>query len=314
MNKDESKSNTDIRDYSPKRMFVSIFTILVLLSASVILIIMYTDDNSNGELITSGSCGDDLEYTLKVDFESKKGTLIIEGIGPMYDWRSESHPDDAPWFKNVKHANLVSVSIGNGVTTIGDYAFSGCSGLTGSLNLPSGITYIGINAFNGCSKITGMLNLPSSITDIGSGAFYGCSGLTGTLTIPGSIKTIGLHTFENCTGIRNIMICDGVNIVDSFAFRNCKSLTFLTIPKSVTSIDRFAFDGCTFYCEDGITKITDNSQLPGFSYRGDSPDKLIRCDTPQPQNDNTALTIGIVIGVIIVIALIGGAIFFMKKK
>ena len=101
------------------------------------------------------------------------------------------------------------------VTSIGAYAFQGCSGFTGSLTIPNSLTLIGYNAFEGCSGFTGSLTIPNSVTSIGNYAFYGCSSFTGSLTIPNSVTSIGDCAFKNCSGFTGS----------------------LTIPNSVTSIE-----------------------------------------------------------------------------
>ncbi len=83
---------------------------------------------------------------------------------------------------------LTSVTIGNGVTSIGNYAFEGCSGLT-SVTIPDSVTSIGKSAFYNCSGLTSV-TIPDSVTSIGQWAFDGCSGLT-SVTIPDSVTSIG---------------------------------------------------------------------------------------------------------------------------
>ena len=65
---------------------------------------------------------------------------------------------------------------GKPVTSIGDSAFAGCSGLT-SVTIPWGVTSIGEYTFRGCSSLTSV-TIPESVTSIGERAFYGCSNLT----------------------------------------------------------------------------------------------------------------------------------------
>ena len=74
------------------------------------------------------------------------------------------------------------------VTSIGDHAFWGCSGLT-SVTIPSSVTSIGDDAFYGCRGLTSV-TIPSSVTSIGVWAFYNCRGLT-SVTIPSSVTSIG---------------------------------------------------------------------------------------------------------------------------
>ena len=130
---------------------------------------------------------------------------------------------------------------------LGDYAFSGCSGLT-SLTLPSCVTSIGRGAFHGCWKLTS-LTIPSGVTSIGYSAFRGCSGLT-SLTIPSGVTSIDSEAFRGCSGLTSLTIHSGVTSIGNYAFQDCSGLTSLTIPSGVTSIGGYAFYGCS-----GLTSI-----------------------------------------------------------
>ena len=173
------------------------------------------------------------------------------------------------------------ITISNSVTSIGNSAFSDCSGLT-SITIPNNVTSIGYRAFYGCSGLMSIMvesgnkiydsrnkcnaiietntntlivgcqntTIPNSVTGIGNSAFSGCSGLT-SITIPNSVTSIGNSAFTGCSGLTSITIPNSVTSIGENAFYGCIGLTSVTIGNSVTSIGDGAFEDCS-----ALTSIT----------------------------------------------------------
>lgn len=157
------------------------------------------------------------------------------------------------------------IIIPNSITSIGEEAFRGCSGIT-SITIPDSVTRIGKGAFNRCSGIksitipdsvksiggyaffrcTGLssIEIPDSVSSIGDGAFDTCYGLK-SVTIGSSVTYLGWGAFKNCYGLRSITIPGSVTSINPEEFQYCDSLTSIDIPNSVTEIGKYAFNGCT---------------------------------------------------------------------
>ena len=133
------------------------------------------------------------------------------------------------------------------VTSIGDRAFYGCSGLTSAI-IGNSVKSIGESAFDSCSGLTSV-TIGNSVKSIGEGAFRYCSGLT-SVTIPNSVTFIGEDAFSDCSGLTSVTIGNSVTSIGQEAFCGCSGLTSVTIPNSVTSIGEIAFYGCS-----GLTKL-----------------------------------------------------------
>ena len=225
----------------------------------------------------SGRCGDSITWTL-----DDSGNLTLSGSGEMWNYGIVTSP--------FKDYGIKTVTIGDGITSIGDYAFYSCRGLTEltlpnsvtSIGNPNSVTSIGNSAFGGCSgleKITvdggnkrydsrdncnsiietgtntlivGCKNsvIPNSVTSIGDGAFRGCSGLT-ELILPNSVTSIGEYAFYYCSELTELTLPNSVTSIGWYAFQGCTGLTELTLPNSVTSIGGCAFEGCN-----GLTELT----------------------------------------------------------
>ena len=185
----------------------------------------------------TGTCGANLKWKL-----TDEGVLTITGTGEMQNWE-DRHA--RPWSPN---SNIKQVIIGDGVTTIGDYAFSYYSSLT-SITIPNSVTDIGSHAFFSCEALTS-ITIPNGVTDIGSAAFASCKALT-SITIPNSVTDIGSHAFSSCSSLISVTIPNSVTTIGTYAFFGCRSLTSITIPNSVTTIGSNAFYECR-----SLTSIT----------------------------------------------------------
>ena len=191
-------------------------------------------------------------------------------------------------FKNC--SSLTSVTIPEGVTSIGNYAFYYCNNASlTNITIPSTVTTVGSYAFKSCSKLTSMV-IPEGVTSIGEYAFDSCTGLT-SVTIPKSVTSIGSSAFGSCSTLGKVVIKDiaawcgitfggsndsnplcyakhlylnesevttlneenlgDVEKIGSYAFVGCEGLTSVVIPSSVTEIGDYAFG----YCK-GMTSVT----------------------------------------------------------
>ena len=248
-------------------MKTKLFTLLLAVAASV------------GTMFAeSGTCGDNLTWNLT------GGVLTISGTGAMNDYSGTI----APWYSY--RSSITSAIVENGVTSIGERAFDGCSSLT-SVTIPNSVTSIGYGAFYFCYGLTSV-TIPNSVTSIGNLAFnyvpnivyngtatgspwgarsingfvdgycvysdetettlIACSAATkGKITIPSSVTSIGDWAFVNCYGLTSVEIPNSVTSIGEEAFVFCSGLTSVTIPNSVTSIGYEAFSGCR-----GLTSVT----------------------------------------------------------
>ena len=102
----------------------------------------------------------------------------------------------------INNELVTSIAIPDSVTSIGNYAFYGCTGLT-SVTIPDSVTSIGNDAFNGCTGLTSV-TIPDSVTSIGYRAFNGCTKLT-SVTIGNGVTSIGNGAFYGCTGLTSVI-------------------------------------------------------------------------------------------------------------
>lgn len=155
--------------------------------------------------------------------------LTISGNGKMENYAFSC----GPWGKDI-----TAVTIEDGVTAIGNYAFFGCAALT-SVTIPDSVTAIGENAFEDCTALTAV-TLPKGLERLELRAFADCTALQ-TVAIPNSVKVIGIAAFDNCDSLTEITIPEGVTTIEGGAFVGCDNLRRVSLPDSVTSIGEGAF-------------------------------------------------------------------------
>ena len=183
-------------------------------------------------------------------------------------------------------------SIPNGITSVGDSAFSRCSNLT-SVTIPSSVTLIGDWAFSDCSSLTSA-TIPNSVSSIGNGAYNGCKSLTsidvestnsyyssengilydkykstiiyyprgksGAFTVPNSVTSFGDSAFRDCVSLTNLTMPSSITSISYEAFYGCSSLLSVAIPDSVTSIGKGAFSDCS-----SLTSVTISNRVTSIT-------------------------------------------------
>lgn len=194
---------------------------------------------------------------------SEQNFEIVDGILKKYKGEVESVtiPDGITSIGETAFAycnNLTKINIPDNVTSIGIDAFAFCNCLT-EINIPDSVTNIGSGAFCNCHKLRN-INISDSVTNIASYVFKGCSNLK-NVEISGSATNIGECAFFGCINLTEINIPDSVTSIESHAFYNCSNLTCIELPNSVMSIGKSAFFGCRSLAEinipDSVTSIGD---------------------------------------------------------
>ncbi len=257
--------------------------LLILTVFCALLISLFTAVNISAE--SSGICGDYLTWTLTAD-----GTLVISGTGDMYDYE----PLETPWYS--LYDSIEDIEIGEGVSSIGSYAFSGCNYLNG-ITVPDNVVRIGEGAFYKCNNLNS-IDLPfvgeRAKTsgdryqypfgyifgeDMGYGGvlteqvYYGESAEDMTRTsyyIPNSLKKVTVRggeilkgAFDNCRYIEQVILGDVVRGIGDNAFDSCRSLRSITFGKEINNIGNGAFRECTsfvsFNVPDTVTNIGENA-------------------------------------------------------
>ncbi len=179
----------------------------------------------------TGKCGDNL--TWRIDDSQ---TLVISGEGDMWDYDYNWYYNQAPWGESIE-----KVIITEGVTSIGNAAFSRCNKLSYA-EISNSVTTIGSSAFESCEQLI-YIEIPNSVTTIGSSAFCYCFQLE-TVIIGDGVETIGESAFSCCDNLLKIEIPDNVRLMDKAAFYSCDNLEDVIIGNGVEEIHYMAFQEC----------------------------------------------------------------------
>lgn len=225
------------------------------------------------ELLASGTVGetDNIAWRLTSD-----GALTFSGTGAMPDY---GYYPAAPWTAGTYKSAITTVSVGEGITKLGNSAFENCANLA-SVSLPASLTSVGNNVFANCTALT-RVDLPAGVTQIGEYAFSGCTALTSvglpagltaigrqafassgltSVAIPDAVTTLGNSAFSGCTSLAEVTLGKGLTALSDYAFENCRpALTSIRIPGNVKTVGTSAFNGCddlvSVTIEEGVESI-----------------------------------------------------------
>lgn len=179
---------------------------------------------------TTGTCGKDLTWSFS------NGTLTISGSGRMTDFTDSKL---APWFDWKE--DITALVIEDGVTGIGDYAFTDCINLA-RVSLGNTLEDIGVCAFERCKALTSV-TFPESLLSIDFHAFMGCKSLN-SVKIPYYCDDLGKGIFAYCSGLVRATIEAPISVLPSWMFYECTSLTSVSFPIGMTNIGEDALENC----------------------------------------------------------------------
>lgn len=201
---------------------------IIILSSLILL------STQNAFAFVVDFCGDNLKWSCIND------TLMISGNGDMYNYDSYSKEyngmtNEAPW--SEIRSKIKYIVIEEGVVSIGDYAFFGCSSLE-YIEIPNTVRRIGKNAFYKCKNLVNII-IPNSVVTICEYAFAQCEKLE-NIVLSNKLRSIDDNMFFFCSNLKSIQIPNSVKNIGKFAFAYTP-ITTIIIPNSVTSIGSSAF-------------------------------------------------------------------------
>ena len=198
-----------------------LFRLLVMVLLAV-LVLQPVSASATADTVASGNAG---ALAWKLD---EAGCLHITGSGAMPNYTSGS---STPWASYMK--NIRSVVIGEGVTSVGNSAFSYYYNIE-TVEFPSTLTTIGENAFEMCSSLD-EVELPDSVTSLGQYAFFQCDDLD-RIVLSDNITALYSSTFFDCDALKEIVLPANLIFLGDTAINSCDSLKSITLPASLKSL------------------------------------------------------------------------------
>ena len=218
-------------------------------------------------VLANGTCGENLTWTL-----TESGVLTISGEGAMTNY---TYPSYIPWYRYL--ASITQVAVKEGVTSLSDYAFYGCTNLK-EIALPDSLESLGAVALAGTALTS--VSIPTGVTSIGAEAFDGNNnlvsiqvaqentayssdsfgvlfnkdktrlircpeGFQGSYTIPSTVTEVGEKGFARCQNLTSVEIPGSVAVLSKHAFFACTALTSLELSEGLQVIGDEAFANCT---------------------------------------------------------------------
>lgn len=209
-----------------------------LFMISVLLVVLALSVSAE---VVDGECGADASWT----FNTETGALTVFGEGAISDCASGAA---APWGAYLSQIKTVTVE--DGITMIGAYAFSSSS--VESVTIADSVTEIKNNVFGACKSLVSV-KMGKNVQNIGNYAFSGCSKLE-SITLPSTLTSAATAVFNNCSSMKSVIIEEGVKYIGNDYFDGCSSLKEIVLPSSMLRVGRTrgdVFNKCT-----ALEKIT----------------------------------------------------------
>ena len=209
-----------------------ILTLALSLMLTLLLVLSVSASEPIESWDVSSSSSDSVTVYLYEDTQNEGYyTVTVSGTGKMKDWAKNSR---APWNSSyIKR--ITSITVEEGVTAVGSYAFYECSSLTGVV-IPRSVTSIGYVAFSKCTTLKGIAvdENNANYCDIDGNLYtkdkttlvqYAIGKEDTSFVIPDTVITVGKCALEYCTNLKTVAIHDSVTSIGDWTFNSCSSLT-----------------------------------------------------------------------------------------